>query len=98
MKKWLTFLPALIGLMCLAALGCSNRNIDTAKVRTAFQSIGGPPKAQLDEALTDIESSNYAAALTPLRTVAYTVKMNIDQRKVFEDMMAKVKAKAAAQK
>jgi hypothetical protein len=97
MKKWLTLLSALAGMACLAAVGCSNKTIDAAKIRAAFQSVSGAPKEQLEEALTDIQASNYVAALKPLRTVAYTVKMNVTQRKIFEDTMAKVRAKAAAQ-
>jgi hypothetical protein len=98
MKKRLTFLPLLAGMVCLLPLACSNKSIDTAKVRAAFASVAGAPKQQLDEALGDIEASNYVAAVEPLRRVAYSVKMNATQRKLLEDTMAKVKAKAAAQK
>jgi hypothetical protein len=97
MKNRLTLIPALAATVCLVAAGCSNKNIDVAKVRAAFQSVSGAPRAQLDEALADIESSNYVAAIKPLRTVAYSVKMDVTQRKIFEDMVAKVKAKAGAQ-
>ncbi len=98
MKKRLIFLPVLAGLLCLAASGCSNKNIDTAKVREAFQSVSGDAKEQLEEALKDIEASNYVAAVKPLRTVAYTVRMDANQRKVLEEMMKKLRAKVAAQK
>jgi hypothetical protein len=94
----LIFLPVLAGLLCLAASGCSNKNIDTAKVREAFQSVSGDSRAQLEEALKDIEASNYVAAVKPLRTVAYTVRMDANQRKVLEEMMKKLRAKVAAQK
>ena len=98
MKNRLTFLPVLAALLCLAAFGCSNKEIDVAKVRDAFQSVTGAPRQPLDEALRDIETSNYLAALKPLRTVAYSVKMNAAQRKILEDTVTKVKARAAAQK
>lgn len=98
LKKTLTFLSVLVGLVCLLSLGCSNKNIDTAQVRSAFQSVAGAPRQQLDEALADIDASNYVAAIEPLRKVAYSVKMDVTQRKIFEDMAAKVRAKAAAQK
>jgi hypothetical protein len=98
MKKCLTILIVVAGMMCLAAAGCSNKTIDTAKVREAFQSVTGPPKEQLDEALTDIDASNFTAAIKPLRTVAYSVRMDANQRQILEDTMNKVKARAAAQK
>jgi len=98
MKQRLTFLPLLVGMVCLLPLACSNKNIDTTKVRAAFASVTGASKQQLDEALADIDASNYVAAVAPLRKVAYSVKMDVTQRKLLEDTMAKVKAKAAAQK
>jgi hypothetical protein len=98
MKKRLILLSAVAGTVCLAAIGCSNKNIDTAKVREAFQSLSGEPKQQLEQALTAIEASNYVAAIKPLRGLGYSIKMDVKQRKILEDTMNKVNAKAAAQK
>jgi hypothetical protein len=98
MKQRLTFFPLLAATLCFLPLACSNKNIETAKLREAFASAGDGPKQQLDQALADIEASNYVAAIEPLRKVAYTVKMNVTQRKLLEDTMTKVKAKASQQK
>jgi hypothetical protein len=98
MNKRFFSLLAPAAALCLAATACSNKAIDTAKVRAAFAAVSNAPRQQLDEALSDIENSNYVAALKPLRTVAYSVKMDASQRKIFEDLVAKVKARAEAQK
>ncbi len=98
MKKRLILLLALTGLAWLAASGCSNKNIDTAKVRAAFQSLSGEGKQYIEEGLKAIEQSNYVAAVRPLKNVAYTVKLDKNQRVILEDTIAKVEAKAAKQK
>ena len=98
MKKRLILLFALTGLAWLAAPGCSNKSIDTAKVRAAFQSLSGEGKQYIEEGLKAIEQSNYVAAVRPLKNVAYTVKLDKNQRVILEDTIAKVEAKAAKQK
>ena len=98
MKKRLILLSAMTALALLAAVGCSNKNIDTAKVRAAFQSLTGDGKRYIEEGLTAIDQSNYVAAVRPLKNVAYTVKLDKSQRAVLEDTIAKVEARAAKQK
>ncbi len=98
MNKRLILLVALAGLAWLGVMGCSNKNIDTAKVREAFQTLSGDPKDILEQALKQIDQSNYVAAARPLKKVAYTVKLDRNQRAVLEDTIAKVEARAAKQK
>jgi hypothetical protein len=87
----------LTGLVCLLAVGCSNTNIDTAKVRAAFPSIAGDGKVQLEAALAAIDSSNYVAAVKPLEKATYEIKMDKEQRVILTDTLKKVRAKAARQ-
>jgi hypothetical protein len=98
MKKRLIRIFAMTGLIVLAALGCFNKNIDTAKVRAAFQSLSGGSKQYLEQGLQAIDQSNYVAAIRPLKKVAYTTKMDSIQRTLLEDTIAKAEAKAAKQK
>jgi outer membrane protein assembly factor BamD (BamD/ComL family) len=98
MKKRLILLVAMTALAWLGATGCSNNNIDTAKVRAAFPSLAGEPKDQLDKGLADIDASNYVAAVRSLEKVAFAVKMDANQRKILLDAIAKANAKAAHQK
>jgi uncharacterized iron-regulated membrane protein len=98
MKKRLILLFAMTGLAWLAAMGCSNKNIDTAKVRAAFQSLSGDSKDTLEQALRAIDRSNYVAADRPLKVLAFKVKMDKNQRVILLDTIAKVEAKAAKQK
>jgi hypothetical protein len=79
------------------AVGCSNRNIDTAKVRAAFPSIDGDAKAQLETALAAIDASNYLAAVRPLEKAKYEIKMDKTQREILEDTLKKARAKAQQQ-
>jgi hypothetical protein len=95
MKKRLTLI---FTLGCLVVTGCSNNNIDTAKVRAAFPSLSGGPKDDLDLALKAIDQSNYVAAIRPLKVLAISVKMDKSQTLLLEDTLAKVEAKAAKQK
>jgi hypothetical protein len=97
MKKRLMFIFALSGLLWLAASGCSNKNIDTAKVRATFQSVPGA-KDVVEQACKDIDQSNYVAAVRPLKNIAYTVKLEKDQRLLLDDTIAKLQAKVAHQK
>lgn len=98
MKKRLMLLFAMTSLAWLVAAGCSNKNIDTAKVREACQSLTGGAKDSLEQALKAIDQGNFVAAVRPLKNIAYTVKLNKDQRIILEDTIAKVEAKAAKQK
>ncbi|MGA2750845.1 MAG: hypothetical protein ABSG59_18905 [Verrucomicrobiota bacterium] len=95
MKKRLISLLAIAGLVCLAGAGCSNHDIDTAKVRQALQSVGGETKEQLELGLAAIDSSNYVAAIKPLEKVAFGAKMDVQQSKVLQETIAKVKYKIA---
>jgi cytochrome c-type biogenesis protein CcmH/NrfG len=98
MKKRLILLLTLTALAGLVASGCSDKKIDTAKVRAAFQSLSGENKQYLEDGLTAIDQTNYAAAVRPLKKVAYTTKMDLNQRSLLEDTIAKAEAKAAKQK
>jgi hypothetical protein len=98
MKKRLILLVTLMSLAWLAASGCSNKNIDTAKVREAFQSLSGDSRQYLDAGLKAIDESNYAAAVRPLKTIAYKVKLDKNQTEILEDTITKAEAKAAQQK
>ena len=93
MKKRLFTLVAVASLACLALAGCSNPNVDTAKVRASLQSIEPGPKAQLEAALSAIDAGKYTDALLPLRKVSFDAKLDKKQRKVVENTIAKVKAK-----
>ncbi|HTA29876.1 MAG TPA: hypothetical protein VK731_05295 [Candidatus Cybelea sp.] len=98
MKKRLLLLFTWTGLACLGLAGCSEKKIDTAQVRAAFSSLSGEARQDLDEALADIDQTNYVAALKPLHKVAYLTKLDKDQRLLLKDTLAKAEAKAAKQK
>ena len=98
MKKRLILLVTVTGLAWMAVSGCSNKNIDTAKVRAAFPSLSGEAKQNLDMGLQAIDQSNYQAAVRPLKSIAYKVKMDKNQRDILEDTITKAEAKAAQQK
>jgi hypothetical protein len=98
MKKRLILLLTLAGMACLGAAGCSEKKIDTAQVRTAFTSLTGEARKDLDDGLAAIDQSNYVAAVKPLQKVEFLVKMDQNQRLLLKDTLAKVEAKAARQK
>jgi hypothetical protein len=98
MKRRLILLVAMTAVASAALIGCSNNNIDTAKLRQSFQSISGDARNSLDVAFKAIDESNYVAALRPLRTVAYKAKLDKQQSAILEETIAKVEAKAAKQK
>jgi hypothetical protein len=95
MKKWLLTVVAVAGLAFLALVGCSNPNVDTAKVRAGLQSIGADQKVQLEQALSAIDAGKYKEALLPLRKIAFGAKLNKDQSKILKDTLTTVQAKIA---
>jgi hypothetical protein len=95
MNKRLLTLVAVAGLAFLALVGCSNPNVDTAKVRADLQSIGADQKVQLEMALSAIDAGKYKEALLPLRKVAYAAKLDKKQTKIVKDTIEKVRAKIA---
>jgi hypothetical protein len=97
MKKRSTLPVILTALVCIAAIGCSNTKIDTAKVRAAFPSIQGDAGVQLERGLAAIDASDYAAAVKPLEKATYELKMDKKQREILEDALKKCRAKAARQ-
>jgi hypothetical protein len=98
MKKRLFLLVTVVGLACLAGSGCADKKIDTAKVRAAFQSLTGDGRQYLDQGLKSIDDGNYAAAVRPLKTLAYKIKLEKNQRDILEDTITKAEAKASQQK
>lgn len=78
--------------------GCSDRSINTAKVRAAFSSLRPDLKSELEEGLTAIETSNYVAAIRPLEKVGYGAKMDKEQKLILEDTLKKTRKKAAESK
>ena len=90
----LSGLFVLAGAIFLSAAGCSNHNIDTAKVRAAFAGIGGDAKTELETGLAAIDASNYPAALKPLVKAGYEIKMDKNQREILADTIKKVRIKA----
>jgi hypothetical protein len=95
MKKRLFTLVAVASLALLTLVGCSNPNVDTAKVRAALQSLDAGQKEQLEMALTAIDAGKFKDAFPPLRKIAFSAKLNPDQNKILKDTMAKVQAKIA---
>jgi hypothetical protein len=95
MKKRLLTFVAVAGLAFLALVGCSNPNVDTAKVRAGLQSIGADQKVQLELALSAIDAGKYKEALLPLRKIAFGAKLNKDQSKILKDTLTTVQAKIA---
>lgn len=95
------FIPLIVlagGLICLAAGGCSNHTIDTAKIRSAFPSLNGDGKVQLEAGLAAIDTSNYLAAIKPLEKAKYEIKMDKSQWTLLDDALKKVRDKARDQK
>jgi hypothetical protein len=95
MKKRLLTLIAVAGLLCLNLAGCSNSNVDTAKVRAALQSLDAGQKDELETALTAIDAGKFKEALLPLKKIGYGAKLTKDQSKVVRDTLRKVEAKIA---
>jgi len=95
MKKRLLTLVAVASLAFLTLVGCSNPNVDTAKVRAGLQSLGADQKVQLEAALTAIDASKYKEALMPLRKIAFGTKLDKDQSKILKDTLTTVQAKIA---
>ena len=88
-------MAALVALVYFGSVGCSNPNVDTAKVRKVMQGISPEEMPHLEEALSDIDAGKYQDALMPLRRVAYAAKLTKDQTQLLEQTIAKVRAKIA---
>jgi uncharacterized lipoprotein NlpE involved in copper resistance len=95
MKKRALTVVAVVSFVFLALVGCSNPNVDTAKVRAALQSIAADQKVQLEMALSAIDAGKYKEALLPLRKVAYGAKLDKNQIQIVQDTIEKVRAKIA---
>ena len=94
MKKFLPKLMLLAALMAWGAVGCSNREIDTAKLQSAFQSAPPEVRAYLDKGVAAIQAGKFTEALPALQHAAYAAKMSQEQRLILNDAIKKVKAKA----
>jgi hypothetical protein len=94
MKKLLFQLMLLAGLMAWGAAGCSNQEIDTAKLQTAFQSAPPDVRSFLDTGVAAISAGKFSDALPALQHVAFTAQMTKEQRLVLSDTIKKVEAKA----
>jgi hypothetical protein len=81
-------------LLTVAISGCSDKSIDTGKVRAAFSSLTPDLKAELEQGLTAIDTSNYAAAIKPLEKVGYGAKMDKAQSALLKATLKKARQKA----
>jgi hypothetical protein len=95
MKKRFFTLVAAASLAFLFLVGCSNKNIDTAKVRAGLQSLDGPQKEQLEAGLSAIDAGKYKEALLPLRKLAFGAKLDKTQSKILKDTLEKLQVKIA---
>lgn len=93
MKKLLILLTVVVGLMVWGATGCSNREVDTAKLQSAFQTADPGIRDAVGKSVAAIAVSNYSGALPGLQRVAYAAKLTQEQRLVLEDSIKKVKAR-----
>ena len=84
----------LAGLLAWGAAGCSNHEIDTAKLQSAFQTTTPDAQAWLDQGIAAINAGKFSEALPALQHVAYAAKMSKEQRLILEDAIKKVKARA----
>jgi hypothetical protein len=82
--------------MAWGATGCSNKEIDIAKLQSTFQDVTPEARPYLDQGVAAIKAAKFAEALPALQHLAYAAKMNPDQRLVLEDAIKKVKVKAKA--
>lgn len=85
---------AIILLLAAGAAGCSNNNIDTAKVRAAFAGEPQGARALVDSSMHEVEISNYSAALGPLRELGFKYKLSGGERKILADTVHKIRVKA----
>jgi hypothetical protein len=86
-------LAGAVGLLLWGATGCSNREVDTVKLKSAFQSADPATRAKIDEGIADITASNYSAALPILQKVGYATKLPKEQNAILLDSIKKLQAK-----
>jgi hypothetical protein len=86
--KW--FLGILIT-ATLAVAGCSkSSSVDTAPLEQSFKSADAPAKSSADKVVSAIKSSDYAGALTELKTLAGNAKLTPEQQQAVKDVMTSV--------
>jgi hypothetical protein len=91
----LAVMIAFIAMVLTGATGCSNPNVDTAKVRAAMQGLPPEQMALLNQAMADIDAGKFKEAFQPLRQLGYAAKLNKDQSKVLQETIGKVRVKMA---
>jgi hypothetical protein len=82
-----------VGLMVWGAAGCSSREVDTVKLKQAFQSADPAVRAELDKGLAALAATNYAAALPVFKHIAYASKLTKEQDKILVDSIKKLQAR-----
>jgi outer membrane protein assembly factor BamD (BamD/ComL family) len=80
------------GAMLLIALlaGCSNKNIDTTKLQSAFPS-GDSNQDLVAPGVDAISKTNYPAALDTLEKLAYRPHITKEQRIAVQDVISQLK-------
>jgi hypothetical protein len=79
--------------MCSGPGGCSNREVDTGKLQSAFQSAEPAIRAEVDSSVKDIKAGDYSGALGVMQHVAFAGKLTADQRLILQDSIKKVRAR-----
>jgi hypothetical protein len=94
MKKLLLApLPVLVGLMLWGGTGCSNHEVDTVKLKSAFQSADPDVRTEVDKGIADITAGNYSEALTLFKHVGHTPKLTKEQNLIVLDSVKKLQTK-----
>lgn len=83
----------------LAFAGCSGdgdssststSSVDTGKLESSFSSAESATKTAVDKVVTAIKSSDYAGALTELKSLAGQANLSPEQQTAIKDLMAQV--------
>ena len=78
-------------LLIAIVTGCSNKNIDTTKLQSAFPNNEGGNQDLVTQGVDAISKTNYPTALETLEKLSYRPHLSKEQRAAVQDVVAKLK-------
>ncbi len=96
MKRYV-WLISVIAVLGLVFCGCGKKkDVDVTKLQKSFQSADQSTQTTVNDAIMNIQTEEWPAALTQLEKLASNAKLTPEQKQAVKDAIEQVKNKAAA--
>jgi len=86
----ITVMAAAFALVGCKKSGTGTSSVDTSKLESSFESAEPAAQSSVEKAVSSIKSTDYAGAMTELKSLADKVKLTPEQQQAVNDVVAQL--------